>query len=589
MLSWPVMNLRAAPGGLWLGAGALLAVFFLQVLFVSRVKSPSWDEPGHIAAGLTYVETGNFLVNPQHPPLLKELSGLALMLSGARMPKTPATREFLKGNSAYQWMVGSRILVTGDLERNLLLARLPLMLVSVLLAALVYVWGRQLIGAAAALGGLFLFALDPTVIAHVGMVTMDVGSSAFMVLMLCAVWSYVQRPQAGRLVLCGLAMGVALTAKFTAIFLLPVVGILLMAAVRWAPGAAAGFGAKKATAPDDLCPCGSGRKHKNCHGKASQGRAAALAAFDYMPYGRAAGAFLLMLAMALVAIEVVYGFHGGIRRYIEGLRLVNGDHDPDYLTFLGGQMRYRFESYFAQAYLLKEPVAAIVLAGLGVFQLLRARDIGILAKLFLLLPPTVLFTVHTLFADGLGIRYIIGVLPFTCLFGGLALGSLVRSGSTAKRCVAGVLCAWSVLAAAGIYPDQLSYFNEMACLGEPGKIGLDGGSGCGTRWLDDSNVDWGQGLKQLGAWMEANAKGRPIRLAYFGSFPPEVYGFAPQSESLTSRDLMRVPAPGLYAVSTHMYARTNGFIDKYRQGSVWMRITEPRAVVGHAYYIYDIQ
>jgi hypothetical protein len=337
--------------------------------------------------------------------------------------------------------------------------------------------------------------------------------------------------------------------KRNPIFLLPVVGVLLLAAVRWAPGAAAGPGARQAAAPDDLCPCGSGRKHKNCHGKTSQGRTAALAAFDYLPYARAAGAFLLMLAIALVVIELVYGFHGGIQRYIEGLRLVNADHDPDYLTFLGGQMRYRFESYFAEAYLLKEPVAAIVLAALGIFQLLRARSIGILAKLFLLLPPAVLFMAHTLFADCLGIRYIIGVLPFTCLFGGLALASLVRSGSTVKRCAAGVLCAWSIVAAAGIYPDQLSYFNETACLGEPGKIGLDGGSGCGTRWLDDSNVDWGQGLKQLSDWTEANAKGRPIRLAYFGSFPPEVYGFPPQSESLTSRDLMQVPAPGLYAVS----------------------------------------
>ena len=279
--------------------------FSFRFFSFSLVRSPGWDEPGHVAAGLTYVETGNFLVNPQHPPLLKELSGLALMLSGARMPTTPATREFLKGNSTYQWMVGSRILVTGDLERNLLLARLPLMLVSVMLGALVYVWGRQLIGAAAALGGLLLFALDPTVIAHAGMVTMDVGSSAFMVLMLCAVWNYLQRPQAGRLVLCGLAMGAALTAKFTAIFLLPVVGVLLLAAVRWAPGAAAGPGARQAAAPDDLCPCGSGRKHKNCHGKTSQGRTAALAAFDYLPYARAAGAFLLMLAIALLVIEAV--------------------------------------------------------------------------------------------------------------------------------------------------------------------------------------------------------------------------------------------------------------------------------------------
>jgi dolichyl-phosphate-mannose-protein mannosyltransferase/SEC-C motif-containing protein len=588
-----MMNLRAAPGRVWLTAGALLVVFFLQVLLVSRAKSPGWDEPGHIAAGLANLETGNFLVNPQHPPLLKEFSGLSLMLSGAHLPEGAPTREFLNGNPAYQWMVGSKILVTGDLERNLLRARLPLMLVAVMLGALIFVWGRQLVGTAAALGGLFLFALDPTVIAHSGMVTMDVGCSAFMVLMLFAVWNYAQRPGALRLVLCGLAMGAALAAKFTAIFLLPVVGVLLLAAVRLTPRGPAGPDAKVVTAPDDLCPCGSGRKYKNCHGKAGQGKTASItaarAAFDYVPYGRAAGAFGLMLAIALVMIEVVYGFHGGIGRYIAGMRLVNGDHDPNYLAYMGGQLRYRFPSYFAMAYLLKEPVAALVLAGVGFFQLLRARDIGILAKLFLLLPPLVLFAIHSMFADDLGIRYIIGMLPFTFLVGGLGLAWLVRGGSVVKRCAAGVLCAWLVAAAAGIYPDQLSYFNEMACLDEPGKIGLDGGSRCGPQWLDDSNVDWGQGLKQLSAWVEANAAGRPVRLAYFGSFPPEVYGLPPQSDSLSPMDLMRVPAPGLYAVSTHLYAHTNGLIDKFRQGSVWMRITPPRAIVGHAYYIYDIR
>jgi hypothetical protein len=498
-----MMKSKAASGLLWLAAGVLLLVFFLQVLLISRVKSPSWDEPGHIAAGLTYVTTGNFLVNPQHPPLLKELSGIALMLSGLRLPQSPATGELLKGNNDYQWMVGSKILVTGDLERNLLRARLPLMLVSVMLAALLFCWGRQLIGTGAALGGLFLFTLDPTVVAHAGFVTMDVGCTAFIVLMLFAVWNYVQRPGPGRLVFCGLAMGTALTAKFTAVFLLPVVGVLLLAAVRWAPRAT-GSVVTQATAPDDLCACGSGRKYKNCHGKTSQGKAAEMLAFDYRLYARAAGAFLLMLAIALLVIEAVYGFHDGIGRYIEGVTLVNRDHDPDYLTFLGGQMRYHFDTYFAQAYLLKEPLAAIVLAGLGVVQLLRARSIGILAKLFLLMPPVMLFTVHTLFAAGVGIRYIIGVLPFAHLAGGLALASLVRSGSTAKRCLAGLLCAWSVAAAAGIYPDQLSYFNEMACLDEPGRIGRDGGSRCGTRWLDDSNVDWGQGLRQLMDWTEAN-------------------------------------------------------------------------------------
>src|SRR5215472_209740 len=122
MLTWPVMVSRAAQGRAWIAAGALVVIFFLQVLLVSRLKSPSWDEPGHVAAGVAYLQNGNFLVNPQHPPLLKELSALSLMLSGARLPDGGPTRELLKGNPDYQWMVGSKILVTGDFEGNLLRA-----------------------------------------------------------------------------------------------------------------------------------------------------------------------------------------------------------------------------------------------------------------------------------------------------------------------------------------------------------------------------------------------------------------------------------------------------------------------------------
>ena len=94
----------------------------------------------------------------------------------------------------------------------------PLMLVADDAGRGVFVWGRQLIGAAGRDGGLFLFALDPTVMAHAGLVTMGAwGSHARS-------WCRAVRglatmcsaPDAGRSVLCGLAMGAALTAKFTA-------------------------------------------------------------------------------------------------------------------------------------------------------------------------------------------------------------------------------------------------------------------------------------------------------------------------------------------------------------------------------------
>jgi hypothetical protein len=207
---------------------------------------------------------------------------------------------------------------------------------------------------------------------------------------------------------------------------------------------------------------------------------------------------------------------------------------------------------------------------------------SLLDKLFLLLPPAVLFLAHTFMADNLGIRYIIPALPFAYLLAGVALDELIASGTRWKRALAAVLCLWVLVAAIGIYPDHLSYFNESACLLQnPGRTGRDGGSRCGPMWLDDSNVDWGEGLKQLRAWMNQHGPTRTMRFAYFGSFPPAVYGLG--YEAIDVPQLIPEPTPGLYVVSAHVLARATAM------GAGWLRRTTPTAIVGHCLYIYDIK
>jgi hypothetical protein len=274
--------------------------------------------------------------------------------------------------------------------------------------------------------------------------------------------------------------------------------------------------------------------------------------------------------------------------YVTGFERVNADHNPNYLAFMAGQLQHRFLGYFAVAYLLKEPLASILLAALGLVMLVRSKTVTVLRKLFLLLPPAVLFAGYTLAADDAGIRYMVPVLPFVFLAGGVGLEALIRNRSLGGRWVAAVLCAWMVVAAVGIYPDHLSYFNEMACLmQDPHKIGFDGGSRCGTLWLDESNVDWGQGLKQLKAWMDQHAGGRAIHLVYHGSFPPEGYGVS--YEKIETPDLVGNPRPGLYVFSAHHVARIPALGEKFGHGAGgWLRRIPPSAIVGHSLYVYDI-
>jgi len=567
-----MFSANRAPWSYGLSAGVLIAAFLLQSFFASRIKSPVFDEPAHIAAGLSYVETGEFTANPQHPPLLKEMSGLSLRLAGVRWPDSAEARQLIQGSKPQlEWPVGNAIIAANGPDRVMFWSRLPFILLAALMGILLYAWGREMVGPAAALGALFLYALDPTVLAHSYLVTTDAGLAAFTVLFMWALWNYVRHPGWKRLLLCGLALGGVLGTKFSAVLLLPAGAVLLLAAVRWLPE----------PVPESL-------RTTPKKSRGASGRAAPRRPWQIRKFAAAAGAFLAMCLVAAVVIQALYFFSSDPFLYVAGLRRVNADHSPEYLAFMAGQLQHRFLSYFAVAYLLKEPIASILLAAVGLAVLVRSKTITVLKKLFLLVPPAVLFAGYTLAADGAGIRYIVPCLPFAFLAGGVGIEALMRNRSMGGRWVAAALCAWMVVAAAGIYPDHLSYFNETACLlQEPGRIGLDGGTRCGPLWLDESNVDWGQGLKQLKAWMDQHAGGRTIHLGYHGSFPPEGYGVTEQQ--IRMPDLAANRAPGLYVFSAHLVARIPALAEKLgSDAGQWLRRTPPTAIVGHSLYVYDI-
>jgi hypothetical protein len=292
-----------------------------------------------------------------------------------------------------------------------------------------------------------------------------------------------------------------------------------------------------------------------------------------------------MCAVAALAVQALYFSPGGLFLYAKGLQQVNADHNPNYVVFLAGQLRRHFTQYFAVAYLLKEPLASIGLVAAGAVLLLRRRDFPISDKGFLLLPPAVFFVAHTIWADDAGFRYLIPALPFLFLIGGIALARLLEWGFRG-RAAAALLCGWILVEAAGIYPDHLSYFNEAACLAtRPAAIGLDGGTRCGVEWMDDSNVDWGQGLKQLKGWLDVHAAGRSVSVGYFGSFPLDAYGI--RGHRLEVAELLRAPAPGLYAVSAHYVARLPA-LARAQGGVDWLRGRAPVAIVGHSIYIFDV-
>jgi hypothetical protein len=572
-------------------AAALILIFVVQTFLESRVKSPTSDEPPHIAAGLSYLATHTFRANPQHPPLMKELAALSLLAGGVRWPRNAETDHLIHGQlrpgEQPEWAIGDELIAVNGPDHVMAWARAPMILVAAMLAMVLFLWGRQTIGSLAALGAVLLCTMDPNIIGHSYLVTTDVGITAFLIVFLFALWNYVLHPGRKPLVLCGLALGGLLCAKFSAVLMLPAIPVLLLAAKVWPPIAdrsaratAARFRARR----NDPCPCGSGKKFKACHGAPGAAKASSVFRQDlFREAVKCLYAFLAMSAVAVVVIQAVYLFSSDPLLYIKGIQQVNADHVKDYPIYFAGHIQDRFLSYFAFAWLLKEPLATIILAAIGLVTLIRSKSISRTAKLFLLLPPAVMFLAATFLADEVGVRYIMPAFPFGYLLGGLGLATLLRMPVAWARAAAVILCTWVVVAALGIYPDHLPYFNESACLlRDPAAIGWDGGTRCGTLWLDDSNVDWGQSLKQLKTWLDRNLPGREINLLNTYGFPATVYSI--RYHELSPNDLAVDPQPGIYAVTAHMVAR----IPAYPGASDWLRRVPPAGIAGHSIYIYDI-
>jgi len=174
------------------------------------------------------------------------------------------------------------------------------------------------------------------------------------------------------------------------------------------------------------------------------------------------------------------------------------------------------------------------------------------------------------------VRYLIPCYPFLMIFTA-RLGPAVMAGKVWVKAVMAALLVWMICEFAVIWPDHLAYFNEIT--GIPPQ---------GSRWLDDSNLDWGQGLVQLREYLREHPAG-DFHFCYFGSANPAYYGV--RGQEIQVKDLLSPPSAGTYILSAHCVARARAELaGSYGEGSGnWLAQTAPSAVVGHAFEIYEIR
>ena len=74
-----VWNGRRLPWAVWLIVAVAIFLFITQGLASSSLKSASFDEQYHLAAGYSYLRTGDFRLATTHPPLMGLLGGAGLL------------------------------------------------------------------------------------------------------------------------------------------------------------------------------------------------------------------------------------------------------------------------------------------------------------------------------------------------------------------------------------------------------------------------------------------------------------------------------------------------------------------------------
>src|SRR5208282_4488070 len=195
-----------------LGVVALLAVLLFQLAFSANRNSITWDEDDHIYAGYMSWKHGDFGLNPEHPPLVKLVAALPLL----DMPlKMPVLQDRMFKHEAF--LGGKDFFFKNDANAMLFRARMAVTFFTLLLALLVFLAAQEMFGTVAGFIALGLLVFDPNLLAHGAVVGTDVGLSCFTFASVYAFYRYVKSPSPWRLIVVGIATGLALTCKHTGI------------------------------------------------------------------------------------------------------------------------------------------------------------------------------------------------------------------------------------------------------------------------------------------------------------------------------------------------------------------------------------
>lgn len=489
----------------WVAVIVLLAMQAAQMVVVVHRESLTFDEDNHMFAGYMMLHTGDYGLNPEHPPLVKLLAAVPLLGRNLWTPRLQG-REF----KAEAYLDGRDWLARNDGASQKLVfeMRMAVGILSLALSLLVFVAAREWFGTTAGLVALVLVSFDPNILAHSALVTTDIGVSLFFLAGIYGFYRYVKQPTLLRLAIAGIAAGLLLATKHSGILLAP----MLLLLIGW----------ELATAPKG----NRGRLALRLSGAFAAivltGVAVLWAFYGFRYSARPAG---LALSTPLASyVAPLSHFNATVVLAIAHLRLLPESYlmgmvdvkrmAQFYPTFLFGKVYAHGQwGYFPAVILIKTTLGLLALTALAFFAIFTGRLRKGRELAFILLPAGFYLAVAIVAGIDIGARHILPVYTLLFILAGGGIAALA-AGSRRWAWVGAALVAAHIASALFVCPNYIAYANEA--FGGPKNV---------HNLLSDANADWGQQLYQVKAWQDRHP-GEECWFAYFArpEIDPAVYG-----------------------------------------------------------------
>jgi hypothetical protein len=519
-----------------------------------------------------------------------------------------------------QWDVGWSFLYHSGNDPDLItrVARLPMLILMLLLGVFTYLWSKKAFGVYAGIIATFLIAFSPNLIAHSRYVTTDIAATVGLLMALYFYVSFLKNPSWKLFWFSAFGLSIAQLLKYSDVVLYVLFGLLMFGAL---------FFRNKAMPKGFFLEWlfKSPRVKKE---------------FVYI------GSYILIVLVSFVAIAAVYQLamyntpvekvheliaaelnRDGARfvqpylhqlaenpltrslsHWLLGLAMVFlrvGSGNTTY--FLGEVSNQSWREFYPVAIFLKTPIATLlwtlagIVSGMYMFgrftqRVFRGMPSGWWSRAMHIWRKagegvwkhyykwTAAMVIVVFLATGIlgnlniGLRHVLPFYPFWFVLLSGVIVWLYRKTKAGSRVifvgVASILFLWYVAANLITFPSYLAYFNEFI-----------GGNENGYKYLVDSNLDWGQDLKRLETFVEKNNIEK-IRVDYFGGGQPHYY----LGDRYVEYHSTEGPTKGWIAVSATFYQNSKYYGPLYNQiDYTWLDEYEPITVIGNSILVFNIQ